>query len=234
MSVTFQDIRQVIQKPGLAGRVLCVHSSLRSFGPVEGGATSIVEALLAEECTILVPSFTWRSFRPETKRVYTTGTREIDKGMGAIPLAVLAEPQRVRGNHPLCSFTAVGPFAQELMIGQTPLRPLAPLEALVNFRGMVLMMGVNLDSMTLLHLAELNAGRPQQVEWASGMDGQPVQVNVNGDSACFEQFAPHLAPLERRITVGRSLWRIFPAHETLMAAQQAITQFPQIGLCNET
>jgi aminoglycoside N3'-acetyltransferase len=38
MKVTTSDIRLAIRNLGLAGRPLCVHSSLRSFGWVEGGA----------------------------------------------------------------------------------------------------------------------------------------------------------------------------------------------------
>ena len=40
MKVTTGDIRKAIRNLGLAGRLLCVHSSLRSFGWVEGGRSA--------------------------------------------------------------------------------------------------------------------------------------------------------------------------------------------------
>ena len=36
---------------------MVVHSSLASFGRVEGGAAAVVQAFLDEGCTIVVPAF---------------------------------------------------------------------------------------------------------------------------------------------------------------------------------
>jgi len=59
MAVQGDDIRQAVRDLGLAARPLCVHASLRSFGSVEGGARAVVDGLLAEGCTVLVPTFSW-------------------------------------------------------------------------------------------------------------------------------------------------------------------------------
>ncbi|MBI4640625.1 MAG: AAC(3) family N-acetyltransferase [Candidatus Tectomicrobia bacterium] len=57
--VTAQDIREAVRDLGVSGRPLCVHSSLRSFGWVEGGASAVVEGLLSEGCTVMVPTFSY-------------------------------------------------------------------------------------------------------------------------------------------------------------------------------
>ncbi len=255
MKVTFQDIRQAIHTLGLSDHALCVHSSLRSFGVVEGGASTVIHALLAEGCTVLVPTFSFDAFaipppasmRPERngfnyaitrgpspgmKHVYSPDALDIDKNMGAIPAAVLALPEHVRGNHPLCSFTAIGPLAKELVSGQEPLHVYAPLEALTEAGGWLLLMGVGLDSMTFLHLAEQRARRRLFRRWANGPGGQPIEAETGGCSDGFEQFERFLSAFEKRIYVGQSLWRAYPARETLTTASKAILENPQITHCS--
>jgi len=57
MVVTEQDIHHALRTLGLPGQVVCLHSSLRSFGHVAGGANAVVRVFLDEGCTILVPTF---------------------------------------------------------------------------------------------------------------------------------------------------------------------------------
>src|SRR6185503_19260767 len=57
MVVTDRDIQQALRALGLQGRPVCLHSSLRSFGHVIGGAETVIRAFLDEECTVLVPTF---------------------------------------------------------------------------------------------------------------------------------------------------------------------------------
>ncbi len=172
---------------------MCVHSSLRSFGHVAGGAAMVVQSFLDEGCTLLVPTFSssfeiappphlrfarngWRydndaAARPHTDRIFTTESQELDDYMGAIPAAVVARSDRVRGLHPLDSFTAVGRRAVEIVAGQAPTDVYAPLVALAQAGGSVLLMGVGLERMTLLHLAENVAGRVLFRRWANDRDG---------------------------------------------------------------
>jgi len=52
-----EEIQAGIRELGLSGRPVCVHSSLRSFGIVTGGAETVVQAFVEEGCTLLVPTF---------------------------------------------------------------------------------------------------------------------------------------------------------------------------------
>ena len=64
-TVTSQGIQQAVTDLGLADQPLCVHSSLRSFGHVEGNADAVIDGLLAAGCTVLVPTFSFLfSVRP--------------------------------------------------------------------------------------------------------------------------------------------------------------------------
>jgi aminoglycoside 3-N-acetyltransferase len=253
--VTARDISGAAQALGLSGRPLCIHASLSSFGWVEGGAGAVVDGLLAEGCTVMAAAFSWVFAVPHPGTgparnawdyeqysgrtsgigcVYTADTSEIDgDDMGAISAEIVARPGRSRGDHPLCSFAAAGTLAEALIRGQGPLHVWAPLRMLDDMGGSVVLMGVGLERMSLLHLAEQMAGRNQFRRWANGPDAQPMEVEVGGCSHGFERFASLLAPVMRTREIGRSLWRVFPAGDTLDIAAAAIRERPMVTHCGD-
>jgi len=256
MAVTLSDIRKAAKSADLSGRLVCVHASLRSFGWVDGGAQTVIDGLLAEGCTVLVLTLTYAyaSAPPPDRRparngvdyeryagkpvnvgpVYAPDSNEIERQwMGAIPTAVLAMPERVRGNHPRGPFAAVGPLATELVAAQSAENVYAPLEALEQADGRVVLMGVGLDKMTLLHLAEQRAGRRLFRRWANGPDGSPKEVEEGGCSRGFVWLSDALADCMTTIQVGDSIWRVFTAQAALQAAAEAIRRVPLITHCGD-
>ena len=255
IQVTSADIQAAVRQLGLEGKPLCLHSSLRSFGHVEGGARTVIDGLLAEDCTVLVPAFSSyfaiappEGMRParngwdyavnwalpkSTRRRYTPSAGLIDNDMGAIPAAVVSNSERVRGNHSLNSFAALGPLAEDLVQNQSPLDVYSPLRELSELDGYVLLMGVGLDRMTALHLAEQNAGRTLFRRWSDGPEGKPMMVEIGSCSNGFPNLDDVLAPLECQIVVGKSLWRVFPLRETLTAAERAMRDDPEITRCDD-
>jgi len=251
--VTAADVQSALRSLGLSEHCLCVHSSLRSFGWVEGGAQTVVDSVLAEGCTLLVPTFTEFQVSPpphlrparngwnyaqgtaaeeDAGVVYSCEMTEVaEEDMGATPAAVLRMPQRIRGNHPLCSFAAVGPLAEELIRGQAPLDVNAPLRVLAEAGGFVVLMGVGLEAMTLLHLAEQRAGRVLFRRWANGSGGQVIEVETGGCSDGFHKMQDLLSPLNREARVGDSRWQVFPAVDALEVASEAIRRDPAITHC---
>ncbi len=250
--MTRGDLDAAIGELGLPGRVVGVHSSLRSFGTVDGGAETVVDAFLGAGCTLLVPTHSWgfatnhvSGLRPPRNGwdysmnvaapayggVFSTTSNVTDRNMGAIPRAVLARPERQRGDHPLASFSALGPLASGLVGGQHGAAVHAPLRALAEYDGAILLLGVGLTRMTLLHLAEQEAGRTQFQRWALDARGNTMMVASGGCSEGFEQIAPVLAPVETRIIVGASNWRCFSAAEVVARASAAICANPGITHC---
>jgi aminoglycoside N3'-acetyltransferase len=242
MQVTLDDIYAAVTQMDLAEHPLCVHASLRSFGHVQDGAQTVIEGLLRQGCTVMVPTHSYGTYHippPESEGidppapVYTPDSNAVDaQSMGAIPVYVLHKPGRVRGNHPLDSFTAVGPLASQLVEGQSPEDVYAPVRALGQFGGYIVMMGVGLNRLTALHHAERLAGRPLFRLWAKSADGQPVLARLGGCSEGFVNFDPILAPIERQVRVGQSLWRIFPVEPMLALAVDAIRANPMITHCS--
>jgi aminoglycoside N3'-acetyltransferase len=241
--VTRADLDAAIRDLALGGRAVCVHSSLRSFGKLQGGADTFIDAFLDAGSTLLVPSHSWgfatnhkpgmRPARngwdyamnvapPAFRGVFSVDSNAIDRSMGAIPRAVLARPERRRGNHPLASFAAIGPLAPALIDGQHGDAVHAPLRALAERDGAVVMVGVALTRMTLLHWAEQVAGRAQFRRWALDADGATLMVESGGCSEGFDRLSAVLAPVERNLRVGPSEWRYFPAAEVVSRAAAAI------------
>jgi aminoglycoside 3-N-acetyltransferase len=170
---------------------------------------------------------------PGSHRVYAPTDNDIDQdAMGIVPATLLSRPARARGNHPICSFAAVGPLATELVNAQTAVDVYAPFRALAARGGSVILMGVGLDRMTLIHEAERQAGRNLFMRWAKGADGQAIGVLYGGCSSGFPQLEPALAHLIREVTVGESLWKVLPARETLDAAADLIRMQPEITHCD--
>jgi aminoglycoside 3-N-acetyltransferase len=217
-----------------------------------GGADAVLDGLLAAGCTILVPAFTgsyavvppddmlverngWDAASnvdgPNSARVFSPATTDIDADMGGIPAALVARAERRRGNHPLDSFAALGPRADHLVSGQRLEDVYAPLRELEQAGGWVVLMGVPLTRMTLLHLAEERAGRSLCVRWARGVDGSVVPCRVGTCSEGFAALDAVLEPIMHSVKVGGSLWRTYPAAETLELAADAIRRHPAMTHC---
>jgi len=243
-------LRRGIRGHGLGGKVVVVHSSLASFGTVGGGAAAVAQAFLDEGCTIVVPAFSYwcevnpppgmqlarngdRARLPERPgaRGFSPGMTEVSREMGAIPAWVAAHPGRHRGHHPLNSFAALGPQSGEVTGGQQPQDVYAPLRAAADSGGFVALLGVDLTSMTLIHLAEQMAGRELFVRWALLAGGRRVPARVGSCSSGFEQLAPVLAPAESASLVGGSRWRVFPAWPAVRLAAAEISARPGVTRC---
>lgn len=245
--VRTSDVTAAVEHLELTGRTVGVHVSLRSFGLVEGDAQAIVDGVLASSCTVVTPTYSRSIFevaapdevgasgpgsQKATGPVFDTHSDAIDATvMGAVAAAVVRHPDRARGRHPICSFSAVGPRAEWLVETQSPSDAFAPMRRLAESNGWVVLMGVGLDRMSLLHVAEERLGRPRFLRWALGSDGEAFEVEVGGCSNGFGALAEHLRHLERVVTVGSSVWRAFPARDTLDTATATLRATPALTRC---
>ena len=249
MPVTKDDIRKAISESGLSGEIICIHSSLSSFGEVTGGADAVIKAFFEEGCTILAPSFSYDFQIPREEfieqnapddewviephnRIYTTDTVEISSDMGAIPRAIVNTAGRYRGAHPTNSFVAIGPIAEELINCQTFEDVYAPFQKMMDKKGKIIMMGVDLTKMTAIHYAEQLSGRELFIRWALDENGNSARIREGSCSEGFNNLLSVIAQFENQVTVGNSLWRIFPIHETVNACADAIKQNPGITHCD--
>jgi aminoglycoside 3-N-acetyltransferase len=251
MGVTADEIARGIAALHLDGAAVCVHASLRSFGHVEGGADAVVDAFLGSGCTVLVPAFSYACIAappaagparngldygappPAGDETFVGSATPVATEMGAVAAAVGRRRAAIRGAHPICSFAAVGPHARGIVSTQTLDDVFAPLRAVAGLGGSALLIGVDLTSLTLLHLAEQLAGRELFVRWGRSADGI-VAARVGGCSAGFGAFAAALAPACRETLVGASRWRAYDASAALRRAAAAIRANGEITRCGRS
>ncbi len=249
-------IRAAVRAGTLAGKAVCLHTSLRSFGSPPPDADEVIDAFLNEGCTVMALTSSHGPFgvhpppelRPQRNgtdydldamadagrhRVFDQSTNDIDESVGMLPRVLLGRRDRVRGNHPLSSFSAVGPEAHRLISSQQPLDVHAPLAALAKTDGWVVLIGVGLTRMTLIHLAEKRSGRTPFRRWANGPDGLPAMVEAGSCSEGFDNLGPALRPVRETVSVGKSTWQLFPAKAAINIATHAIRRNPRITHCGQ-
>ena len=259
-ATTEQEIAQVAKQLGIGGQALCVHASLRSFPKLERGPKTLIDGLLSTGATVMVATMSGQWFgvppprddRPARNAIDYVATDEqatsipwrglteifdpsrveVDGWLGTTSAYVASRPDRVRS--PLSgTFSAVGPLASELVSAETGADVFGPLRALRDADGWVVLVGVGLTTMTMLHLAEVEAGRQPFIRWMRAPDGTPMRVRVGECSSGFERLAPALASEERRALVGASRWRAYPARAALALAAEAIRCDPWITRCDD-
>src|SRR5699024_7718665 len=148
-----------------------VHSSLRGLGHVEGGASTVVDALLdavGPDGTVLFPTITATAEHgpAHPPRVVLA---EPPGWTGAIPEAARVRPDAVRSVHPTHSVVALGTRARELTDGHassvTPCDASSPYGKLADRGGRVLLLGgVTHSSSTSLHGVEERASVPHHLQ----------------------------------------------------------------------
>ena len=104
-----KEIVRGLRETGLkSGDVVLVHSAMRTFGPIEGGAETVVSALLevlGERGTLVVPTFT---FAHETDEDPVIDPFNDPSEMGIITETVRLRPDSFRSTAFRHSFAAVG------------------------------------------------------------------------------------------------------------------------------
>ncbi len=140
------------------GGVLLVHSSLRSLGPVEGGAESVILSLLealGPQGTLLMPALSYATVGPKSPvfNVITTPSC-----VGTLPEYFRTRAGTLRSVHPTHSVSGLGPLATELfkdhIRSTTPCGPFSPFARLPEVGGQILFLGCGLRPNTSMHAVE--------------------------------------------------------------------------------
>ncbi|HCY06986.1 MAG: AAC(3) family N-acetyltransferase [Erysipelotrichaceae bacterium] len=176
-ALTKDEIIQGLLKVGvMPGMTLEVHGSLSSFGFVIGGAQSVVDALLevlGPEGTLLMPLHMGLNSEPSSWYNPSIEIELIDKVREAIPpfdkmaseaygMGALVDNLRrrdgvVTSSHPNVAFIAKGKYANLLCNHQSlhfPLSSESPVARLYEIKGFCLLLGVDFDRCTSMHLSE--------------------------------------------------------------------------------
>jgi aminoglycoside 3-N-acetyltransferase len=231
------------------GDVVLVHASLSGLGWVDGGADSVVAALVdapGPGGTVLFPTLTGTpDDGPQQPPVIALATSPC--WTGAIPEAGRRHPDSVRSIHPTHSVSAIGAHAEAFTAGhersRTPCDEHSPYVRLMEEGGKILLLGgVTHESNTTLHALEEIAEVPYhlQDEETDGVvilpGGERVTVRnrlhlwrsderPQGWQRDFPKIGPHLENADASITapVGASTSTLVSAsaiHDVILPLMQ--------------
>lgn len=181
--LTVTSLAEQLQACGLVeGQSVLVHLAMSKLGWIIGGGEAVILALLAavgDTGTIMmvtsssnntdpkdwqnppVPEKWWQTIREHTP-AYNPLTKPT-RGLGVVPELFRTWPGAVRSGHPAFSLTALGPQAEYLMADHALTEESgdhSPLGKLYELDGHVLLLGVDHQNNTSLHLAEFRANYP--------------------------------------------------------------------------
>lgn len=194
-----KDIINSLKKCGvIEGQSIIVHTSLSRLGFVCGGAQVVIEALLecvGENGTIMMPTQSWKNLDPEygvhweepkewwqlirdNWPAYDKDITPTNK-MGAVAEMFRKWPGVLRSNHPVRSVAAYGKNAEYLVSNHNLSNIFgeeSPLAKLYKLDGHVLLLGVDYDKNTSIHLADVRANYPSK-----HMEKNSTAMMVNGE-----------------------------------------------------
>lgn len=148
------------------GDILLFHSSLKSFGYIEGGADAVIDgALLAvgDRGTLAAPTLVQRDFANAYKNWDKNRT---PSDVGRITEVFRKRPEALRSDQATHSVAAIGPMAKFLTEGHTACGPRpsiygdyafaesSPWQKMYDLGGKVVFMGATIESNTYRHFIE--------------------------------------------------------------------------------
>jgi aminoglycoside 3-N-acetyltransferase len=240
-SVTQSNIVSGLRTLGLkAGDVAFVHSSLSSFGHVEGGAEAVVRAfleVLGPDGTLSVPIF---------NKYFTEGPDQVwDRDntpslMGRISETARTWPGARRSPHAVHPIAAIGRLAEDLTerYHVTDFAFDSPFARLLELDAWIVLIGVPFNNCTMVHLLEERAEIPYR-HWVDRA-GVVVENGVSTPRTFpFLQRHPGVGndflPLGDRLekaghvrieTIGKSVVRCFRSRDLYDTGMMALRQDP--------
>jgi aminoglycoside 3-N-acetyltransferase len=241
------DLKAGLSKLGLTKSLVIAHASLKAFGHIEGGAETMLSALLDSVRGVIMPTFTYKTMlNPEVgppKNGMTYGKETnlnkmaevfypdmpADKMMGLLPETLRKHPKAKRSMHPIQSFAGIR--ADAILNTQTIYNPLAPIRALADHDGWVLLLGVDHRVNTSIHYAEKLGGRLQFLRWALVQDRVVECPGFPGDSEGFEAIAPLVEKYTRSVEIGNTLAQAVHLKSLIKVVVDQLQQNPFALLC---
>ena len=249
MTIQLQELLVGFRSLESGDKPVIVHASLSAFGQIQGGAETLVSALLAVFDSVVMSAFTYKtmiipSSGPETNAIiYGSGAdanrmaeffdpqMPADPLMGAVAEALRKHPRAKRSTHPILSFTGVK--AKAALAAQTLADPLAPIGVLAKQDGWVLLLGVDHTVNSSIHYAEKLAGRKQFVRWALTPQGVRECPGFPGCSAGFHAIAPEVERDTQRVRIGNAAVQAVPLKMLFKAVIERIKNDPLALLCQQ-
>ena len=243
------------------GDCLFVHSSASAFGWIEGGETTVIEALIetiGPTGTLLMPTFTspFNSFAGtlnKSRRYRPFDPEDASQvRVGSIPRTFLQMPGVTRSMHPSHSVAGIGPLAAACLEAQQendpPTGETSSFAKLVEYKGKLVYFGCGLAPSTFLHYLETVADLPylkDSVCRVKNKDGSLRTVYVpknlpgdrdfyrdaDGNSKFFKKALVSGLKMEETM-LGCGKIRLIEAENFYTTGMKLLSQDPNILLCD--
>ena len=223
------------------------HSSLRSIGTVDGGADTVIDALLAAlgpDGTLVAPTFTGQFRDPG----FIYDPAETPGTTGAIPNHVFRRPDARRTVHIVQTVAAIGPLRDAIIDagGQDGWDAQPSMRAIFDLDGWFLLLGVPYQNLTAGHFMEQEIGSHRSPRAVEGLqrtsDGRVVPLrsetwgpdpNFPGmpeRSYDFNRLGEGLEQrgLVKRGAVGNAIARLFRARDLERTAREMFAADPEL------
>lgn len=246
--LNYRELKSAFEDLNLLDRPVIAHASYRKFGEVEGGAATVLHALIDSSSGLMMPTFTYNTMvtpevgPPNNGITYGSDhdnnkraepfqiTMPPDKMMGILPWILLQEERAIRTAHPILSFGGLG--MDEALATQTLFEPLAPISVLAEQNGWVVLINVDHTVNTSIHYAEKLAGRRQFVRWALNENRVVECPGYPGDSSGFQAIEESIDQDTRRVEIGEAFIQAVPLKRLFEAVQELIKKDPLALLCD--
>lgn len=156
--ITKQQLLRQLSEMGLHPQdSIMIHSSMKAIGDVEGGADTVVDALMEyfSDGLLMTPTHTWRQMS-ETYNIFDPATEPAC--VGIIPNIFMHRPGVVRSLHPTHSIAAYGVGAADYIKDDetfhTPCDPKGCFGRLRDIHAKILLVGVTHARNTYIHSIE--------------------------------------------------------------------------------
>lgn len=164
---TKQDLKQNLKEMGIKPHdTLLVHSSMKSIGEVDGGADTVLDALMEylSEGLLILPTHTWYSMS-EYHSVYDP--RLEPACVGILPNLFMKRKGVLRSLHPTHSVAVYGVDSEAFIEGEenrtTPCPPGGCYDRLKERKGKILLIGVGHERNTFIHCVEEHLNVPDRL-----------------------------------------------------------------------
>lgn len=229
------------------GDLLHVKVSMKSLGPVDGGASALLDALLevvGPEGTLVVDAFS-KSFRlpfSSEARKYVSDNSS-DTYTGYFNQVFIKHPSMVRSRHPIQKFAAIGALAHELMDNHTSFSlAYDVLEKMAKKGAKNLNVGERIIGVATTHVA-IEETKLKKHNFLQGVnyldvDGQVKFFKVNWMGGCSKGCTKYVPEYEKqgfvtRGVVGYAGAMLTNMQGTLSVDRQMIARDPSSFFCDD-
>jgi aminoglycoside 3-N-acetyltransferase len=247
--LTYDELKTAFEAVGLSDKPIIAHASLKPFGYIEGGADTVLSAMLSSFKSIMMPAFTYKTMvtpevGPPNNGIQYGAEKDLNKMaqpftpdmradvmMGILSETLRNHPEAKRTHHPILSFAGI--HSDEYLDTQTMYEPLAPIGALTEAGGWVVLINVGHDVNTSIHYGEKLAGRRQFLRWALLCDRIVECPGFPGDSSGFTAINNYIRPDIQRMDVGGDAFvQAVPLKRLVAAVGEMIKKDPLALLCH--